>query len=726
MLCFVVLLASTCVSAFPSVANKAHVHAFWSRRELTPRDAPTLLDGLRIALKHPRDALLRLQQLEERVSMPGHADYGRYLSKEELGDALMRSDDAQSEQIVRRWLVDSGIVHDDSVRVESVVTRDWLVVHNARVERVAAAFKVRFHAFEHRGSKRTIVRTLDRPVLPEHVADRVELVLGLGDFFDHPKERKASAVAARAAAASSAPQISVRSSHERLIVSLQINDLQGAPVTGFVPNARVHVNVTTTAGELVTGGADLSAKACALEPHLVCTVRFVLPSYSRVNVRATTFFAGAPTSTGSLPYTAQMAGWVDPATAFDLYSIPQGTFAVSGMSSQAVVAFEEQYINFQDIESFYEQNGLYFDASLFTVVGPNNYSVAAAGGESTLDLTWISAMGRNVSTYFLSFCGMAGPAKGPCGAYILDWALLVSNWTNSPLVTSISYGDTEQGYFAKFGSFVYIDRMEKELLKMALNGRTVIAGSGDAGATNVGEAGNDISATDPDCSVVRPFYPSASRYVVSLSASLLSTATTAFCASEGPNNNFQCSRVAEASVSITYGGTPWTTGGGFSGRIAQPSWQAAAIADYFKQTPPSELPSPANFNRAGRGYADLTAIGFNLMLVLGGAVMPIGGTSASGPVMAGIFALLNDIQFQKGSPPVGNPLPWIYLTLSQTSGAFNDLSYGRNDDGDVQSRGSPFPSTCPPPAGFPLKARWDSPSGWGSPVFPQWVQALPN
>ena len=41
-----------------------------------------------------------------------------------------------------------------------------------------------------------------------------------------------------------------------------------------------------------------------------------------------------------------------------------------------------------------------------------------------------------------------------------------------------------------------------------MRGRTVVAGSGDAGYTNVGEEGNDISDTDPDCSVARPFYPS--------------------------------------------------------------------------------------------------------------------------------------------------------------------------------------------------------------------------
>jgi hypothetical protein len=46
------------------------------------------------------------------------------------------------------------------------------------------------------------------------------------------------------------------------------------------------------------------------------------------------------------------------------------------------------------------------------------------------------------------------------------------------------------GYFNKFGSWSYFDRMESELAMMAARGLTVFAGSGDAGATNVGEAGN--------------------------------------------------------------------------------------------------------------------------------------------------------------------------------------------------------------------------------------------
>ena len=49
--------------------------------------------------------------------------------------------------------------------------------------------------------------------------------------------------------------------------------------------------------------------------------------------------------------------------------------------------------------------------------------------------------------------------------------------------------DTEIGFFNKFGDFSYVKRMEIELAKMAARGLTVVAGSGDAGASNVGEAG---------------------------------------------------------------------------------------------------------------------------------------------------------------------------------------------------------------------------------------------
>jgi hypothetical protein len=60
------------------------------------------------------------------------------------------------------------------------------------------------------------------------------------------------------------------------------------------------------------------------------------------------------------------------------------------------------------------------------------------------------AIGAGVPTIFWSVSG-PGPTHGG-GAYILEWALEIANTTSAPLVTSKSYGDTEQGFFGKFGN----------------------------------------------------------------------------------------------------------------------------------------------------------------------------------------------------------------------------------------------------------------------------------
>ena len=88
-----------------------------------------------------------------------------------------------------------------------------------------------------------------------------------------------------------------------------------------------------------------------------------------------------------------------------------------------------------------------------------------------------------------------------------------------------------------------------------------------------------------------------------------------------------------------------------------------------------------------------------------GAVFPLGGTSASGPIMAGIVSLLNDVLLNKGLPVVGHFNPTLYRWAeSSPAPAFNDITFGRNNDGDMQPPGSFYPIFCefvaPRPAGL--------------------------
>jgi len=320
-------------------------------------------------------------------------------------------------------------------------------------------------------------------------------------------------------------------------------------------------------------------------------------------------------------------------------SIP-GDFRVASNKSncQAVVSFEQQYFSESDLHSYWKM----FDVppSPPTVLGPNNVSMP--GGEATLDIQMITGMGQNINTTFWSF---------PVGDYIMNWAWAVGNVTRAPFTTSISYGDTETGYEFKTGyGIAYIRRMNLELQKMAVRGYTVFAGAGDAGWTNVGEMGNDLSNPDPTCGIMRAFFPSESPYVTSMSASFVFSPT-------GSSSDLQ-----EATISVR-GGRSWTTGGGFSNLTGVQSWQAPFVAKYLEQSADT-LPPASMFNASGRGYPDLVAVGDNNICIWYGAVFPLGGTSASGPIMAGIASLLNDALLNKGLPTLGHFNPTLCVLSS--------------------------------------------------------------
>ena len=49
---------------------------------------------------------------------------------------------------------------------------------------------------------------------------------------------------------------------------------------------------------------------------------------------------------------------------------------------------------------------------------------------------------------------------------------------------------------------------------------------------------------------------------------------------------------------------------------------------------------------------------------LQGKVIPIGGTSLAGPMVAAILSLLNAKQLERGHPPLGAPHAWLYAAYA--------------------------------------------------------------
>lgn len=155
------------------------------------------------------------------------------------------------------------------------------------------------------------------------------------------------------------------------------------------------------------------------------------------------------------------------------------------------------------------------------------------------------------------------------------------------------------------------------------------------------------------------------------------------------------------------------SGGGFSTMWDAPAYQKEAVAAYFSSVDPSTLPDPsvATYPKGGRGTPDVSAIGTGYTLtVKGKPEKGVGGTSASAPVFAAMVSLINDELAAAGKPAVGFMNPLIYANPA----AFTDVTVGS----DKVGRGG-----APLAAGFNCSAGWDPVTGVGSPVYPKLLAA---
>ena len=132
------------------------------------------------------------------------------------------------------------------------------------------------------------------------------------------------------------------------------------------------------------------------------------------------------------------------------------------------------------------------------------------------------------------------------------------------------------------------------------------------------------------------------------------------------------------------------TGGGVSNFFSLPTWQSAA-----------NVPKPTNAS-GGRGVPDVSgdadpATGYTIRV--DGKTMVIGGTSAVAPLYAGLLALANQQNGRSG----GFITPVIYTSKAKT--AFRDITQGNNGS-------------------FSAGPGWDACTGLGSPLAPQFIQAV--
>ena len=134
-------------------------------------------------------------------------------------------------------------------------------------------------------------------------------------------------------------------------------------------------------------------------------------------------------------------------------------------------------------------------------------------------------------------------------------------------------------------------------------------------------------------------YPATSPYVTSVGATEYGS-PVANLRNPPPachNKTWTCISGGAQEQAVSYAQSRYLSGGGFSSVDARPAYQAVAVDAYLNSGVP--LPDQAAWNRTGRGFPDVAAIGMNGFIVDGGREGLVSGTSMSTPIFAAIVAL---------------------------------------------------------------------------------------
>ncbi|KAJ5973138.1 uncharacterized protein N7479_003056 [Penicillium vulpinum] len=255
-----------------------------------------------------------------------------------------------------------------------------------------------------------------------------------------------------------------------------------------------------------------------------------------------------------------------------------------------------------------------------------------------------------------------------------------------PKVISISYGSAEADL-----PISYQRRQCAEFMKLGTMGVSVVVASGDSGVAGRGGDPTPSNCLGPNGNIFTPDFPASCPYLTAVGG-------TEIPAGSSPEDH------KEQAV------TRFASGGGFSNIYKAPDYQAQAVADYFTLAKPSypyyEGVDNSSFgendgiyNRIGRAYPDVAAIGDNVIIYNRGMAVSIGGTSASAPIFAGILTRINEERLAAGKSTVGFVNPVLYAH----PGAFFDVTKGTNAGCNTD--------------GFSAAKGWDPVTGLGTPNY---------
>ncbi|KAK0259976.1 hypothetical protein LTS09_005310 [Friedmanniomyces endolithicus] len=386
----------------------------------------------------------------------------------------------------------------------------------------------------------------------------------------------------------------------------------------------------------------------------------------------------------------------------ELYNVTNYSVDVSAGSTIAFGSFLNQSASYSDLamfEKIFDIPSQNFTVKALINGGVDNQNVTTEqDGEANLDVQNIISIvdGLPVTEYITGgFPPFIPDLLEPNASlesnepYLNYYQyLLAQPNSNLPYVISNSYGDNENTVPER-----YAQRVCNMIGMMGLRGRTILESSGDTGVGAICHANTGNMA--PQFS---PQFPGTCPYLTAVGG------TQFFTSPESAWN---------------------ASSGGFSNYFKTAWYQQDAVATYLDNYISSEAKSYYTSNNytdfGGRGFPDISAHSLYpyYLTVIGGVPSPNGGTSAASPIVAAIFALLNDARFRAGEPALGFANPWLYETAANTS-AINDIVDGAAlgcGGVDLQTGAVLAGADIIPYATWNATIGWDPVTGLGTPNF---------
>ncbi|ROW03279.1 hypothetical protein VSDG_01502 [Cytospora chrysosperma] len=622
----------------------------WTRKKRVSAEA---ILPMRIGLKQSNlqaghDKLMDL-------SDPASGNYGKHMSADEVIDFF--APEQSSVDVVVDWLVSSGISRD---RIGQSVNKQWIQLDASTYEAEDLLF-AEFYIWESADGSQDLAT--ESYHVPLHVKEHIDYVTPGVRLRNDSKKR---------ATKSMKPEF--RATYQTTATVVDPQAVNASTCAEYITAGCIQKQYHMPGGTTSEPGNELGIFE-ALDQH-----------YSKADLDG--FFS----------------------TLYPYLHIPNGTYPENRLIDGAIGAYEDPYDGPWPIELGAEAD-LDFEAA-WPLIWPQKTVLFQEDDqyyEYTGDFggfwnTFLDAIDGSYCTY--SAYGETGDCEAAeCadpvypdphdGGYKGELQCGVYKPTN---VISISYAALEPGM-----PNYYIQRQCNEWMKLALQGVTTVVSSGDYGVTGFDDTCPTNAAGQE---VFIPLYMSSCPYVLSVG----STQFDRYNAS-APERPWE--RLNEIST------TRFQSGGGFSNVFPTPEYQKAAVDEYLATVPLGfdsynqtivygdfSNVTDGVFNRGGRAYPDVAAVGDRQVILYGGIWTTVGGTSLSAPVFASALTLINEKRIAAGKPTVGFVNPVLY----QHPEVFNDITVGSipgcNTTGFVTSKG------------------WDPVSGLGSPKYPKLLELL--